>query len=156
MAPQSEMKEKALVAIMSGVPSLMHALFHDFDGPGLDLPINHTQGKVLMIVEKLQGATMTQLSHMAGLEKGSFTAVADKLIATGFVERGRDPRDRRKIILRLTEEGRSVAQRIIQRVESHIDKKISLLNQDQRTEFVDALEVLSRYAEILKKLPVQA
>jgi DNA-binding MarR family transcriptional regulator len=155
MTAQAELKEKTLSGILSVLPSLMHALFHDYEGTGLDLPINRTQAKVLMIVEKLQGATMTHLSHMAGLEKGSFTAVADRLIAAGFVERGRDPQDRRKIILLLTEEGRFVAHKIIAKVESHIDKKISQLNKTQRVELVNALEVLSKSAEILKKLPAK-
>lgn len=156
MTAQDELKEKTLFSIMSVLPSLMHALFHDFEGTGMDLPINRTQAKVLMIVEKLQGATMTHLSHMAGLEKGSFTAVADRLIAIGFVERGRDPKDRRKIILQLTEEGRSVAHKIIAKVEAHIDKKVSQLNKTQRLELVHALEVMSQSAEILKKFPAQS
>ncbi len=152
MSPQVEMKEKTLFALMSVLPSLMHALFHDFKGTGLSLPVNRTQAKVLIIIEKAQDASMTHLSHMVGLEKGSFTAVADKLIAAGYIQRDRDPQDRRKIILQLTSEGRTVAHKIIQSVESHIDKKISRLNQKQRVEWGHALKLLSKYAEIIEKL----
>jgi DNA-binding MarR family transcriptional regulator len=103
------------------------------------------------VIERLSGVTMTQISHMSGLEKGSFTAVADKLIAMGLVKRERDPSDRRKIILRLTREGDEVTQKLIQNAESHLERKLSRLDDSERRELMDAFAVLSHYAEKLKK-----
>ena len=145
------MKEKRLIDIISAIPSLMHALFHDIDTAELDLPVNRTQRKVLIVIDRLPAVTMTQISHMSGLEKGSFTAVADKLIAMGLVKRERDPSDRRKIMLRLTREGNAITRKLIQNAEAHLERKLSRLSNPERRELMDAFGVLSRYAAKLKK-----
>ncbi len=145
------MKNERLIDFISAIPALMHALFHDIDTAELDLPVNWTQRRVLIVIERLPGVTMTQISRMSGLEKGSFTAVADKLIAMGLVKRERDPSDRRKIILRLTREGDEVTRKLIQNAESHLERKLSRLDDSERRELMDAFAVLSRYAEKLKK-----
>ena len=144
------MTQTTLFAILSGIPSLLYALFHDLDASATGVPLKVTQRKVLVIIEILQGATMTHISHMAGLKKGSFTSVADSLIEAGYVERGEDPKDRRKVILSLTREGKVLARRIIRRIELHLEKKLSRLEPSQRRELMDAFAVLSRHADRLK------
>jgi DNA-binding MarR family transcriptional regulator len=144
------MTKTTLFAILSGIPSVLYALFHDMNASATDVPLKITQRKVLIIIETLEGATMTHISHMAGLKKGSFTSVADSLIEAGYVERGEDPADRRKVILRLTPEGKAVARRIINRIELHLENKLSRLEPSQRRELMNAFMVLSRYADRLK------
>lgn len=145
------MKKERLIDIISAIPALMHALFHDIDMIELDIPVNRTQRKVLIVIDRLPAVTMTQISQLSGLEKGSFTAVADKLIAMGLVKRERDPEDRRKILLRPTREGAAITHRLIQNAEAHLEKKLSKLDDSERRELFDAFVVLSRYAEKLKK-----
>ena len=145
------MKNKRLIDIISAIPALMHALFHDIDMIELDIPVNRTQRKVLIVIDRLPAVTMTQISQLSGLEKGSFTAVADKLIAMGLVKRERDPGDRRKILLRPTREGAAITRMLIQNAEAHLEKKFSKLDSNERGELMDAFVVLSRYAEKLKK-----
>jgi DNA-binding MarR family transcriptional regulator len=145
------MKKERLIDIISAIPALMHALFHDIDPAELNLPVNRTQRKVLIVIDRLPGVTMTQISQMSGLEKGSFTPLADKLIAMGLVKRERDPGDRRKIMLRLTREGNAIARKLIQNAEVHLERKLSRLESPERRELLEAFAVLSRYAEKLKK-----
>jgi len=145
------MKNERLIDLISAIPSLMHALFHDINIVELDIPVNRTQRKVLIVIDRLPGVTMTQISQMSGLEKGSFTAVADKLIAMGLVTRERDPKDRRKIMLRLTREGNAITRKLIQNAEAHLEQKLSKLGNPERRELMDAFGVLSRYSKKLKK-----
>ncbi len=145
------MKNERLIDLISAIPSLMHALFHDINIIELDIPVNRTQRKVLIVIDRLPGVTMTQISQMSGLEKGSFTAVADKLIAMGLVTRERDPKDRRKIMLRLTREGNAITRKLIQNAEAHLEQKLSKLGNPERRELMDAFGVLSRYSKKLKK-----
>ncbi len=144
------MNTDRLIDLISVIPSLMHALFHDIDILELDVPVNRTQRKVLIVIDRLPGVTMTQISQMSGLEKGSFTAVADKLIAMGFVKRERDPEDRRKILLRPTREGAAITRRLIQNAETHLEKKLSKLNETERGDLMDAFTVLSGFVDRLK------
>jgi len=145
------MKNERLIDLISAIPSLMHALFHDINIVELKIPVNRTQRKVLIVIDSLPGVTMTQISQLSGLEKGSFTAVADKLIAMGLVTRERDPKDRRKIMLRLTREGSAITRKLIQNAEVHLEQKLSKLGNTGRRELMDAFGVLSRYAEKLKE-----
>ena len=144
------MKDKKLIDIISGIPFLMHALFHDIGMAKLDIPLNRTQRKVLIVIDRLPGVTMTQFSQMSGLEKGSFTAVADKLIAIGLVKRERDPADRRKIFLRLTPDGNGVARKLVRHAESHLERKLSRLDDSEREELLRALAALPGFADRMK------
>ena len=144
------MPSERLIDLMSAVPSLMHALFHDIDFIELDKPINRTQRKVLIVIDRLPGVTMTQISQMTGLEKGSFTAVADKLIDLGLVQRERDPQDRRKVLLRPTPQGASITRQLIQNAESHLETKLSRLNESERKDLMDAFGVFARFVDRLK------
>jgi DNA-binding MarR family transcriptional regulator len=145
------MENDKLIDLISAIPSLMHALFHDIDLIALDVPINRTQRKVLIVIDRLPGVTMTQISQMSGLEKGSFTAVADKLIGMGLVKRERDPSDRRKILLRPTDRGAALTRILIQNAEAHLEKKLSRLDEAERRELMDAFSILCRVANKLKK-----
>jgi len=144
------MKNKRLIDIISVVPALMHALFHDIDMIELNIPVNRTQRKVLIVIDRLPAVTMTQISRLSGLEKGSFTAVADKLIAMGLVMRERDPGDRRKILLRPTREGAAITRMLIQNAEIHLEKKLSRLDESERRDLMEAFSVLSGLVEKLK------
>ena len=146
------MPDKTLNAVLSGIPSLLYALFHDMKPPDIDVPLKATQAKVLLLIETLQGGTMTQFSHMAGLKKGSFTSVADSLIEAGYVERGSDPKDRRKVILRLTPAGKNVARQLTARLERHLNRKLSRLNTAERRELMELFAVISRFADKLKNI----
>jgi DNA-binding MarR family transcriptional regulator len=128
----------------------MHALFHDIELVDLDIPVNRTQRKVLIVIDRLPAVTMTQISRLSGLEKGSFTAVADKLIAMGLVKRERDPGDRRKILLRPTREGAAITRMLIQNAEIHLEKKLSRLDESERRDLMEAFSVLSGLVEKLK------
>mgnify|MGYP001822372668 CR=1 FL=1 len=144
------MRSDRLIDLIRALPSLMHALFHDIDLLELDIPINRTQRKVLIVIDRLPGVTMTQISQLSGLEKGSFTAVADKLIAMELVKRERDPEDRRKILLQLTSEGKAITHRLIQNAETHLEKKLSRLESAERKELLDAFNIIRRVADRLK------
>lgn len=144
------MKNERIIDIISAIPALMHALFHDIDMIELNIPVNRTQRKVLIVIDRLPAVTMTQISRLSGLEKGSFTAVADKLIAMGLVKRERDPGDRRKILLRPTREGAAITRMLIQNAEIHLEKKLSRLDESERRDLMEAFSVLSGLVEKLK------
>jgi len=144
------MKEDRLLDIISAIPALMHALFHDIGMVELDIAVNRTQRKVLIVIDRLPGVTMTQISQLSGLEKGSFTAVADKLIAMGLVKRERDPEDRRKILLRLTSEGNAITRRLIQNAETHLENKLARLEDSERKGLMEAFTIIGRVTNRLK------
>jgi DNA-binding MarR family transcriptional regulator len=66
------------------------------------LGINRTDGRCLDIIGRHKKVSAGQLSIEAGLTTGAVTAVIDRLEASGYVQRVRDPIDRRKIWVECT------------------------------------------------------
>lgn len=66
------------------------------------LGINRTDGRCLDIIGRHGRVSAGQLANEAGLTTGAVTAVIDRLEASGYVQRVRDPLDRRKIWVECT------------------------------------------------------
>ena len=64
------------------------------------LGLNVTDWKCGEIVERLGPMNPGRLSELTGLSSAATTQVLDRLEASGFVARERDPGDRRKVIVR--------------------------------------------------------
>jgi DNA-binding transcriptional ArsR family regulator len=61
--------------------------------------LHPTDHKCLDLIERFGPLTAGKLATVSGLTTGAITAVVDRLEAHGYVERRRDPKDRRKVIL---------------------------------------------------------
>jgi DNA-binding MarR family transcriptional regulator len=66
------------------------------------LGVNRTDGRCLDIIGRLGRISAGQLAIEAGLTTGAVTAVIDRLESVGYVQRVRDPLDRRKIWVECT------------------------------------------------------
>ncbi|MBH1935811.1 winged helix-turn-helix transcriptional regulator [Streptomyces sp. AV19] len=106
------------------------------DAPGLDFPLVHRTGYLLhkagtllmqeadraleqqglrmryfYVLAALEGGhdlSQQDLSRLLNLDPTTMVALVDELEGNGHVERRRNPADRRRYILRLTDEGRAV------------------------------------------------
>jgi len=64
------------------------------------------------VIRLRQGATTTgELSAWLGFAPGSTTPVVDRLSAAGLIDRSRDPVDKRRIVIRLTDAGIALSDR---------------------------------------------
>jgi DNA-binding MarR family transcriptional regulator len=68
--------------------------------------LNATDTKCVDLILRAPSGALTagQLSSMTGLTTGAVTHIVDRLEKRGFVERQRDPADRRKVFLRVVPE----------------------------------------------------
>ena len=65
------------------------------------LGLNITDHKCLDLIERIGTMTAGQLAEITGLTTGAITGVIDRLEKAGYVQRERDPQDRRKVSVRL-------------------------------------------------------
>ncbi|MFN8222790.1 MAG: MarR family transcriptional regulator [Gaiellales bacterium] len=65
--------------------------------------INRTDLRCLDILERLGPLTAGELAAEAGLTTGATTTLIDRLERAGYARRTRDARDRRKVVVELTE-----------------------------------------------------
>ena len=65
--------------------------------------INATDWECLDVLDWVGPITAGDLARRVGITSGAITGAIDRLEARGLVERGRDPADRRKVIVRLAD-----------------------------------------------------
>jgi DNA-binding MarR family transcriptional regulator len=68
------------------------------------LGVNRTDGRCLDVIDQRPGITAGELAVAVGLSPGAVTTALDRLEEHGFVDRARDPADRRRVTLKLTPE----------------------------------------------------
>jgi DNA-binding MarR family transcriptional regulator len=79
--------------------SLATILFHQAVADRLGL--NPTDHKCIDLLSSAGEMTAGDLAEATGLTTGAITGVIDRLEAAGFVRRDDDPKDRRRVVLRL-------------------------------------------------------
>ena len=71
------------------------------------LGLNIGRFRALSILVRCGSCTMTELSVYSAIDRTTLTRVADHLVAEGLVRRLGAAKDRRQVLLELTEEGRA-------------------------------------------------
>lgn len=65
--------------------------------------INRSDGRCLDVIQERGAVSAGELAEALGLSPGAITALVDRLERDGLVRRLRDPNDRRKVMIELTD-----------------------------------------------------
>jgi DNA-binding MarR family transcriptional regulator len=109
--------------------------------------ISHQKFGLLNLINGNDCSTMSYLSKKIMISKPNLTVMADKLIEENLIERTYDPNDRRVIILKITERGKSVIEKHKIKIKEVLLKKFDLLNDDEvkrLNELVNEMESIIR------------
>lgn len=109
---------------------------------------------VLAVVKKLQPVSQREISERLRLDASDVVGVIDVLEAAKLVERNRDPRDRRKHAVVLTEAGRTAADRVADLRSAATDAVLGRLDPDERSQLVDLLRRV--YSRPAPSVPISA
>ncbi|MEN8906262.1 MAG: MarR family transcriptional regulator [Clostridiales bacterium] len=145
------MKKCEIFEGINSLPRIVKVMFDDLDVPSIVPRVNKTQEKVLVLIKYNENNNMGEISKLIGIEKGSFTTLTDNLIKKGLIKRKRSDKDRRKISLVLTEKGNEVSNKIIEVMEEHLDRKLSMFSDVRKKDFFNALQTLSECALIVER-----
>ena len=72
------------------------------------LGLNVGRYRAMIVLERFGACTMTEVSNFTGVDRTTLTRVADQLVSAGWAERMSEAKDRRQVLLRLTDAGREV------------------------------------------------
>ena len=86
--------------------------------------------------------TMSELAKALMMTKPQLTHLVEALVKLGLVERRSDAKDRRVIILSLTEKGRVLGENMKRRVRENIKKRLANLTPAELRQMADAFETL--------------
>lgn len=91
---------------------LERSLFLSLEGDAVCCGVTVSQCHVLMAVEEMQVATVTELAKDLGLDKSTLSRTIDGLVLAGFLDRQVNAENRRSQNITLTEAGREMAKAI--------------------------------------------
>jgi DNA-binding MarR family transcriptional regulator len=92
----------------------------------------------------VESMSQHDLGQLLGLEKSTVSRLAAGLQRRGWVERARDPSNRRFYQLQLTPEGHTVADRIGHDLRAHHEQLLEALTPDERDALTIGLAALAR------------
>jgi len=95
--------------------------------------ITASQASVLAFLDEVgHPITISQLARLLILESPSVTTMVDRLSERGLVERTRDPKDRRKTLVRFTQEGKRLLKSIREPGQQLHDEMFGVLTDEER------------------------
>jgi DNA-binding MarR family transcriptional regulator len=110
--------------------------------------LNRTHLRTMLYIMFADNPKMSEISGNMGLEKGSFTPVAQKLLTLGYISKSKTDKDRRKSILNLTDKGRALTTEYYNAHAKYIYDKLELLGDDQDK----YMELMASFLEMTKKM----
>ena len=96
----------------------------------------YSQQRILSILEEEGPISQKKLQEMLAVQPGSLSEICGKLEEKGMIERSRDEKDRRSVILKITEKGRRMKEGINVRKDNAI---FSSLNEEEREQLRNLL-----------------
>jgi len=103
-----------------------------------------TQHKVLQyLIQSRDPVSLSTLTEALGTVRSNTTQMVDRLVAEGLVERILDPVDRRRVLARVCEVGRTrceEASRIERQVAGELEDQFSLAQQEELSVLLGRLE----------------
>ncbi|MDM7918975.1 MAG: MarR family transcriptional regulator [Methanosarcina sp.] len=111
--------------------------------------LNKNQNRAIMIIGEVGEIMPTTLGKCLDLQKGSLTSMIDALEKEGLVYRRGDPGDRRKILVSLTEKGKSYRDWIKEKLEENCSEVLNRLAEEDIAAYQGSLKTM---LNTLKKL----
>ena len=94
---------------------------------GLDGAVSLPQFRVLAVLADLGRARSGRVARALGLQASTVTRLADRLVASGHVTRGSDPRHRGVVTLALTRDGQHLVDQVQERRRGELSRILGSL-----------------------------
>ena len=108
---------------------------------------------LLKMVRDVAGATIGELATSISLSQATATTILDRLEQEGLVKRERSEQDRRKVFVRLTDEGQAVLERAPEPLQETFIRQFSALKDWERSMILASLQ---RVAEMMDAQDIDA
>ena len=128
-------------AVLASIVALQERLQSEASTGWLRLDLTLPQVKALMVVGR-DGARMSEVGRALGASASTATGIVDRLAERNLVERVRDERDRRAVLVRLTAEGRRTLDEIAALTNARMRPLLARLTEEE-------LEIVRRAMELL-------
>jgi DNA-binding MarR family transcriptional regulator len=108
------------------------------------LGVTARQATLLWLVKRSPGLSLAELAAEEGISPPALSGYVDRLERAGLLERVRSSEDRRRVGLRLTDEGVKLMRRIRARRTTWLAERLQRLEPDERDSVQAAIPALQR------------
>jgi DNA-binding MarR family transcriptional regulator len=115
-------------------------------GPWLELDMSTPQFKALLLISEEEGIRMRELARKMGGSFSNATVLVDRLVERGLVERLAEPQDRRVVLVRVSEEGRSLIDQLVTSWRTLSASLLENLDGEELAKVHEALSLLLKAA----------
>lgn len=134
--------EQCAAEVMETIPLVMRFIRTEMrsqGAPSLSVP----QFRTLMFLYRHPGSSLSSLAEHLGVTRPTASALTERLVQRGFVNRTEHPKERRQVVLKLTEAGFDHLQQMRETTRKEIAKMFVNLSEAQQLRILDGLAVLS-------------
>ena len=128
---------------------VMHSKFVNFHTISKTCEVPQSYIRVLFILKRFKEKTMSEMARFMSVSKPNLTPVIDRLILDGYVERKPGHKDRRKLLISLTDEGLKYLEQVESKIKDYTASKLEGLSIEDLEELNDSSKKIT---EILRKL----
>lgn len=96
-------------------------------------------------------STATQLAEVLPVDASRISRMVTRLVNLGLLRRQRLRSDRRVVLLHLTDKGRDLTSRVVERVQVHIGRLLLGVSEDEMRDFTLLTEKITANYEALKE-----
>lgn len=138
--------ERAISAYAAAIFILDPVRFQLWSETGLTMP----QARVLFTLTEHGEQQAGELAEHLGVAPPTITGITDRLVRQSLIERKEDARDRRVVLLGLTEEGRRLTSEIAETSRAFLRRVFEQMPEGRLIDLVSALEELARASAALR------
>jgi len=102
--------------------------------------------RLLLQVERRPGISLSALASHLGVSRPSGSVLVDRLVRAGFLERGDDPTERRRISIRITPLGKAAVKSARHGAQEWLIKELEKLSDRQVSDLESAIRILEGIA----------
>lgn len=138
--------EKCAARVMETVPLLMRfirAEMRTHSADSLSIP----QLRSLAFLNRHPGASLSELADHLGVTCATASTTVERLVQRNLVERNDHPQERRRVVLSLTTEGKSLLEQSQEKTRAHIAEIIKELTPEQISQIEEGLTLLKNVFE---------
>lgn len=142
MNPSSSRRPSAaeLHAFQTATRDLIGVALHSLED--VDRDVSLPQMRLLLNLQDVGTVSCGRLAERLGLSASSVTRMADRLVASGHIERGSDPDSRSVVTLTLAQHGQEVVQSVLRWRERELRRILSRIDPDLRATTAAGLQAL--------------
>ncbi|MFX3623915.1 MAG: MarR family winged helix-turn-helix transcriptional regulator [Ectobacillus sp.] len=104
------------------------------------MPQSHIQ--VLVLLDGLDTLTISEIGDRLSISRPNMTPLLNKLIEKGYIKRHYSTKDRRVILISLTQEGKAFISTYKQLIINKLKENLEILSVEEQQQFCNSLETI--------------